>query len=356
MADREKSCENAKSICCNYCAKSVVTKTQCVNCGAYFHRSCYSRKKCCDSQQVCEENKTEQEVNDDVIPRLIKENLALKQENENLRSENESLRGQLANVNSLEEIKVLIRNECEKYFDFKMHQVNKNKETIQYTTDNSKQDKNRKVNEKQDKITSHMDLVNKQTQLMHEIINLDASHGGITTQPGHKQSMASVVKYGRGTNKDKMKNDDPNILSSSVENNKKDDFIEVQRRRKPKKVIKKGTYEDEGANDEPKFESNMKKKVEEKRLWLFISRARDHVTTDMVTSHIAQRGAVEVNQISVRLLETRKQVADNKCFMIGVPTSLQETIYKDDFWPRGIGFERFDFRRGQHFLEMKTGP
>lgn len=63
--------------------------------------------------------------------------------------------------------------------------------------------------------------------------------------------------------------------------------------------------------------------------------------------------------ISVKLLKTFYQKEDNNCFLIGVDPTFQEMVYQQNFWPQGVAFQRFNFKKGQHFLDnprqMNTG-
>lgn len=39
--------------------------------------------------------------------------------------------------------------------------------------------------------------------------------------------------------------------------------------------------------------------------------------------------------------------------MLGVPFEMKDIAYENDFWPTGIKYTRFDFKRGQHFLDKR---
>lgn len=88
-----------------------------------------------------------------------------------------------------------------------------------------------------------------------------------------------------------------------------------------------------------------------KKIWLFLSRIKDHVSEDIVKKYIQEKLKNDLLEPSVRKLKTFYMRKDNNCFLVGVDFSLKEAIYEHSFWPKGVTFERFDFRRGQHFLD-----
>mgnify|MGYP005984103013 CR=1 FL=1 len=88
-----------------------------------------------------------------------------------------------------------------------------------------------------------------------------------------------------------------------------------------------------------------------KKIWLFISRVQDHVSSDIVANFIANKTGQDQTTISVKLLEIHKNDADNKCFLVGVDPLLKDDVYKTSFWPKGVSFSRFDFKLGQRFLD-----
>ncbi|KAG5885447.1 hypothetical protein JTB14_020781 [Gonioctena quinquepunctata] len=79
-----------------------------------------------------------------------------------------------------------------------------------------------------------------------------------------------------------------------------------------------------------------------RKIWLFISRVKAHVTEDVVSKYIQEKANAIDSDLSVKLLKTFYQKEDNNCFLVGV--------YQSTFWPRGVAFERFNFKKG-HFLD-----
>lgn len=153
-------------------------------------------------------------------------------------------------------------------------------------------------------------------------------------------------------NNDEGVNGNKHTEDSDQQNSDSQNFMLVKRKpRKPKEI---GTNAGVTYTKEEGFEargSNRKSSKDNKKIWLFISRAKEHVTEEIVKKYIQEKSMSEVPDISVKLLKTHYKKKDNNCFLVGVDPCLKEMIYEHSFWPKGIAFERFNFRRGQHFLD-----
>lgn len=95
-----------------------------------------------------------------------------------------------------------------------------------------------------------------------------------------------------------------------------------------------------------------------RKIWLFITRVpdvvgendiRNYIKTQIKTVNSSEETPID-HDVEVKMLNTNNTRPNNQSFMIGVEPEFQEEVYKPSFWPRKIGYERFDFRRGQHFL------
>lgn len=133
------------------------------------------------------------------------------------------------------------------------------------------------------------------------------------------------------------------------------EFTEVQRRRKRKKTTKVGTAENVASEgDIGEFEAKGQNSSEGKKIWLFISRAKDHVSEEIVRRYVSGKlNSSDGGDVVVKHLETKLKIKDNRCFLVGVDPIAKEKVYGNEFWPKGIRFDRFNFRRGQHFLESR---
>jgi hypothetical protein len=70
----------------------------------------------------------------------------------------------------------------------------------------------------------------------------------------------------------------------------------------------------------------------------------------MVKQYISSKLKSNSSECNVKELQTFYQKSDNKCFLISVQPAFKK-VYDKNFWPRGIRYSRFDFRKGEHFLD-----
>lgn len=59
--------------------------------------------------------------------------------------------------------------------------------------------------------------------------------------------------------------------------------------------------------------------------------------------HIKMKPTFDLLEVSVRELPTTQD--QNKCFVVSAPFHKKDVMYRPDFWPRGVGVKRFDFKR-----------
>lgn len=93
---------------------------------------------------------------------------------------------------------------------------------------------------------------------------------------------------------------------------------------------------------------SIKPEVADKKLWLFISRVEESTQEADVLKYVASQGKIEEQNIKVKILNTKMENNKFKSLMVGVPTSLKEEIYSNDFWPAGIGTDK----RKLHLLSV----
>lgn len=153
------------------------------------------------------------------------------------------------------------------------------------------------------------------------------------------------------------KNITPQKIEATDQVNKNSDepFTEVRNKHRKRKIV--GTAENstvDGSND---FEGSQISNNSNKKIWLFISRIKSHVNEEKVNDYISKKAKVDKDLISVKKLKTWYQTENNNCFLIGLDPNLKETVYDPKFWPKGVAFERFNFKQGQRFLDKpKSQP
>lgn len=143
-------------------------------------------------------------------------------------------------------------------------------------------------------------------------------------------------------------------VSGGLTENEDSEFTVVRGRRRPRrKNHLVGTAETGTQKTTTGFVSKNNKDPSEKKIWLFISKAKNTCTAEDVANYISNQSSTDRNLIEVKSLQSKTKTGNN-CFLIGVPTQLKETVYESSFWPKGIRFERFDFRLGRHFLDSHS--
>ncbi|CAH1109274.1 unnamed protein product [Psylliodes chrysocephalus] len=135
-----------------------------------------------------------------------------------------------------------------------------------------------------------------------------------------------------------------NIIN--INNDEGDNFKLVTKRNRKRKM---GSGMGEGA-----FQG---KNESLRKIWLFLTRVPETVKESDIKAFIHKK-TKEVHQTSIEDIEVTKLHTittknNNQSFMIGVNPCLQEDVYQSNFWPRKIAYERFDFRRGQRFLNSQ---
>lgn len=146
------------------------------------------------------------------------------------------------------------------------------------------------------------------------------------------------------------------INNTEMEVKNKNDEFQVVSRRNSKKHRKPNIGS--GAEVNETFRS-FKSEIEPKKIWLFISRVNESVEETGIKNYISGKSASCVSntdKISVKLLETKSNQAGFRSYMVGVPMEVKEEVYKNEFWPIGVSFNRFNFMRGQKFLEQRSLP
>lgn len=153
--------------------------------------------------------------------------------------------------------------------------------------------------------------------------------------------------------KDQMENKLKNIINLECdithENLDSDKFqVVTSKRRKFQPKFETGTAEITNSTEDS-FQSN----INEKKLWIFISRVKDTVSEEAVQNYIKDKTQCKDNEISIKCLKSKTKYSKN-CFLVGIKPGLSEVVYNSNFWPAGVAYSRFNFRKGQHFLDHPT--
>lgn len=78
-------------------------------------------------------------------------------------------------------------------------------------------------------------------------------------------------------------------------------------------------------------------------MWLLLSRVKRKVTENDIKSYLIKKPGCEDTEFVIKEIET--DISQNKCFMFGAPFIMKDSVYGRGFWPKGVGVERFNFKK-----------
>lgn len=85
----------------------------------------------------------------------------------------------------------------------------------------------------------------------------------------------------------------------------------------------------------------------ERKVWLYINRVMNHVKPENIRDYICKKKGFDNVNIGIRELQGNS-TSDNanslKSFVVTAPLEKKEEMYREDFWPVGVGVRRFSFK------------
>ncbi|KAJ3657792.1 hypothetical protein Zmor_009572 [Zophobas morio] len=393
-----------KQICAICTRPAVKKRMNCVNCKQYVHNSCALKKKCCENQKLLSEavydseEEPEPEQTKDVEEVITKnEATLLKMENRELREQNKILRkrvlylqdevdayqdGKFTNDEKNASFQAHVVAACQSTFisafgNFskewreKLEQLALEMQNIKVsltemnavkTDQYSSYQLNEKVNKEDPsilvvpkkqpaihRINSNLEKMrDRQRQIMNDVINL--AEKDVVQKPSYSTASTKNNKkiQSKGVSAPIINNkvSDPSYKPDQIE--EEESFQKIHHK---KKKPRKYQYEvGEETSDENSFIGTSRK---ERKIWLFTSGAKEHVTTDIVSDYVSKKINEDKTDVHVKEIIPYHKKQDNKCFLIGVQPKHLEAVYSKKFWPQGIRYSRFNFKKGEHFLEKK---
>lgn len=340
MANSEHVNEcGASNKICKSCNKKVVNSQKCKKCDAKYHPSCAQKiKQCCgleinenennitnlkvtEEMFLCEENKLLRQIiadkdviiNDkEVIIKLLKSQITLLEE-------------KLAHVNITAEV----TNNCN----------NINKLTTKTFETETKEFSTKKncVNKSTEKSLVQGDLSQR--------IGASEKDFSISLQQKQLDIMTNVIDLNK--NIEILQRDNFN-------DNRENEKTVLHKNRRKNKKINIGDAEIDSENELDCFVG----RTREKRIWLFLSNVKDHVTEEMILNFLKNKTREEL--IFVKEIVTFRKRKDNKCFKVGISYEQKDEAYTSSFWPKGVTVYRFNFKREERTLNRlqieKTAP
>lgn len=345
------------------CVKKNTSAVVCVNCGALFHRSCLERKhgkigddpriQCCSvkhSQAVAPSSVSSQEESTTTQ--------ASHGDNETLRMENSFLSRllqQAEDKNRLLEENIKLLKENKKMLEEKLslYLINNSKQTKLQPTQSSAGFTN---------LISYSDKVQQTKNVSTKILEGNSNQTLNNYRENSKAERVKRQETSLRNNNMKLKigkeHNTPyqdlqrlqeetmaDIINLEVENeikqpnretltlNKQSNQEEWKTQRRNKRGFKKTL----GQNEEDKGFVGIKPKV-----WMYIYRIQNSVTEEIIMNYLKEKLNLNAGEeLIVRDLQTKGK---NKCFMVAADFKYRDDFYSPDFWPKGVGYKRYDFK------------
>lgn len=339
-----------------------------------FHTSCSIKKtkKCCDKQFYLEENKTlpADETQSDILNgELIKkpvawENQILKEMNSDLRANIQLLKEKITHLEMENfNLKEVINKKQEQTPTAQESIIKQITETIKSELDNSLKLVKAEINNLNQKINK-LDINLKSTtkksnnnlsttdkkqltstvedkipvtpkQYSQQLITGLPKQNILQSLEQHQQKVMNEIIH--------IDSDKPLTQENILNNNAKNETEKWQVVHGKKKSFKKNVGQSEENSE--KF-TGVKPKV-----WLYLYRITPDVTEDDIKQYIKIKTNNKNEEFIVKDL---KEPGSNrfKTFMVAGDFRYKETFYDPSFWPKGVFFRRFDFKK--HFEKHKT--
>ena len=325
MAENESDfSEKAKKVC-KYCKKNVANGLVCKRCGAPYHNSCGSRiKTCCEQllQEVPIVDSPNQIITEEVY--LREENLLLRgiiKDKDTIITDKESIISLLNN-------KILyLQEQLKTITEEKTVNINKNKQQSKSKNITDKIDLVEPVTTKQklnvitSKTQTNAEMIqSRQENIMKELINLndanyDCPSKSVASSPQQKEEPFKTV-------------------------------IPKKKRYREPKICGEGQI-----SKDDEINGFVGREPPQKKIWLFVTKVKDHVTKETVQKYIQNKIKSEnMSNIYVGEIDTFRKVQDNKCFKVGLSYEHLEIAYTSAFWPKGVEVYRFNFKKEEKYL------
>lgn len=361
------------------CCSKKCTVLVCVNCYSLFHKSCSERmgKKlqkvdehkviCCEKENIFFDSREvhKLQIENRLLSKLITEiedkNAVLKENNRLLQ---EKMEGKVDKINKL---------------DKKHKQEQKKSGLSESKINNSHRDIEWPKHDVNKQVSSNMkELMDAQNECIHTIINLESDISREKTisleikppstsisnkQLGYSiqettaadQSTAQSVKKITGIRSSPINNLSNTHTRHQASPYKYTNQItgSSQGRSGPRRRQKDLCI---GTADIQDAENDFIGKEINKKVWLFISRVKDHVTGEKIKTYIMDKANLEddrdvvVERIKTKYDDIRK---DCQCFKVGIRFDLKEQVYTQNFWPKKVAFRRFDFQTKSNVEDEK---
>lgn len=358
---------------CGFCKKPAVNKRViCMNCKTTFHTSCASKKvkKCCEKQNFFEEE-SEVTAKQDVSSVSSKSNL-YKIENENLRQINEELKENIAiltmKIGKLEAENSILKEVSNKHSntntqDSEEELINKIVNRVKVTFVSSFKLLSDEIHDLKTKLNKdNENKVPKKTNQDPKNVNIQKTRTSTIQNPVTPKQYSQILKIKSPQHKlsipentqciiDEYENFKPSQTNQTQEtttgetadqeNNPSNSWQLCQRGR-PLRQRNVGQSQ----------ENNGKFKGASPKVWMFISRVTRDVNDEDIKTYLKTRTGDDEENIIVR--ELNPQSNGLKCYMVAADFRHKDEFYQPSFWPKGVGYQRFDFKLYEKYKKKHT--
>lgn len=142
---------------------------------------------------------------------------------------------------------------------------------------------------------------------------------------------------------------DDNVNGHHVTDEEK--FIPVKSNRKKRNFGKVGTANENEENISG-FQGSAKSAAD-KKIWIFLKKVKDTANPTIIRDYMCNKLNAQESDIFVKKVDTYFMEKDKNCYLIGLNPTYKLSALKTEFWPKGVVFDRFNFRKGEKFLDHK---
>lgn len=304
------------------CKTKTVSIAVCIKCGKTYHRSCLERKNYSavdETRIICCEKSTSKTSE-------TKGYLVLDDE------ETQSTHQSNAEVSALQkEIQLLIKIIAEKDAKYALIVENKKllEEKITFLLDENKKLQTLST----DKSNKNISVKRQETTGSTIITNHTKKD---ISQKSHTAD--NLLENKINNNEEQIKHGVQKTNQNNDANNSDTEFTVVQTRKQKRNTLR-SSKKMIGKSDE---ENKQGFKGIEPKAWIYLYRVLGNVEDIHIKDYLEDKLGKDSDYA---VTELKSNVPNKKCFMVGVNFSFKDKLYEPSFWPKGVGFRRFNFAK-----------
>lgn len=143
--------------------------------------------------------------------------------------------------------------------------------------------------------------------------------------------------------------DDAASTADNVEGKQQESWTTIVKRPRKMRQTKKN-YGNAEVTEESNFQGKDNKN---KKIWLCLTKVKDFVTADAIRNYIVRKTGERVEDVIVNNIPVTYKRPDSLVYQVGVRPLLLDEVYKENFWPGGVGYARYYFNFKKSFLPQE---